>query len=137
VVSLLVRAFFRLFSVFSSITFLSSSVTGRAFKVQWVFTHSFAIVGNFRVFCATFPRLLDFTLCVAQCCGSGSAWICINLKGSIRIRIKLTSRIRIRIKVTSWIRIRINVMRIRNTGFAFTLVRPFHFFLRYLPDPQH
>ncbi len=34
-----------------------------------------------------------------QCCGSGSAWICINLKGKGRIRIE----------VISWIRIRINL----------------------------
>ncbi len=52
--------------------------------------------------------------------------------GGIRIRIKLTGRIRVCITVTSRIRKRIKVMRIRNTGIAFTLVRAFNFFLRYL-----
>jgi hypothetical protein len=37
---------------------------------------------------------------IQQCCGSGSAWILIKLKGSILIRI--------RIKLISWLRIRIN-----------------------------
>jgi hypothetical protein len=64
------------------------------------------------------PELLQVShLTCLQCCGSGSAWIRIRLKGRFRIRIKVTRRIRIRIKVTSRIRIRIKVMPIRNTAY--------------------
>jgi hypothetical protein len=46
---------------------------------------------------------------ILQCCGSGSAWIRIKLKGRIRIRIKVMSWSRIRVKVISWIRIPIRI----------------------------
>jgi hypothetical protein len=46
-----------------------------------------------------------------QCCGSGSAWICISLESWIWICIKVKSRIWIFIKVESWIRVRIKAKK--------------------------
>jgi hypothetical protein len=46
-----------------------------------------------------------FSYCIDQCCGSGTAWIRIKLKGWIRIRIKVISWtliwIRINLQMTS------------------------------------
>jgi hypothetical protein len=63
----------------------------------------------------TFPDPeYDYLLCAASlCCGSGSAWIRITVKGRFRIcfmiRINVISWIQIRITVISWIRTRIRI----------------------------
>ncbi len=61
-----------------------------------------------------------------QCCGSGSGWI----------RIKLKGRIWIRIKVRSWIRIRINLQTTSQWAYLSTFSRFWAFIWKLDTDPH-
>ncbi len=67
------------------------------------FAYAFPLIFQYVIYCEV--QLLElnecFSYCIDKCCGSGSAWIRIKLKGRIRIQI--------RIKVISWTRILIRI----------------------------
>ncbi len=98
------------------------------YRLKWYLGYG-AIFSLWSPNLATFPQLhlvsvsqkSQKCLPLQQCCGSGSAWIRIKLKGSIRIRI--------RIEVIGWIQIRIILqMTSKNVPMEYEPIILEHFF---------